>query len=162
MRTIFLCCFRPVSEESIRLCCQHLSLTQNPTSPKHGFKEAMKDKVVSLDNNFDVFISYSHKNVDVASSIYNHIKRAKPHWEIFFDQDSLKVGFAWQSKLYSSIGKISIFFFIKCYSSVTFLSIFFLFLHLVVLSGNHGNHCFYFFFTTFIYLHTKVSSISLS
>jgi len=111
MRTIFLCCFRPVSEESIRLCCQHLSLTQNPTSPKHGFKEAMKDKVVSLDNNFDVFISYSHKNVDVASSIYNHIKRAKPHWEIFFDQDSLKVGFAWQSKLYSSIGKISIFFF---------------------------------------------------
>ena len=64
----------------------------------------MKSKVTSLDNGFDVFISYSHRNADVAFSVYNYIKQVKPHWEIFFDQESLKVGYAWQSKLYSSIG----------------------------------------------------------
>ena len=55
--------------------------------------------------NYDVFISYSHQNSDMAHKIKDEILTFHPNWNIFIDVSELKTGVAWQVKLYSSIGK---------------------------------------------------------
>lgn len=51
--------------------------------------------------------------MDVAVKIVEQIKNVMPDWKIFFDQNDLRVGTAWQLKLYSSVGKYFFFFFQK-------------------------------------------------
>ena len=60
----------------------------------------------SLHEIFDVFISYSHKDTEVAKKIVKLMRTTMKDWNVFFDQKDLRVGSTWQLKLYSSIGEI--------------------------------------------------------
>ena len=55
---------------------------------------------------YDVFISYSHQNSEMAYKIKDQILHFHPNWKIFIDVAELKTGVAWQVKLYKSIGKL--------------------------------------------------------
>ena len=55
---------------------------------------------------YDVFISYSHQNSDMAHKIKDTILSFHPNWTIFIDVAELKTGVAWQVKLYKSIGNL--------------------------------------------------------
>eukprot|EP00111_Clytia_hemisphaerica_P017752 TCONS_00052511-protein len=95
---------RPVSEASIQNVLSTLCVDQKPTKDvKTTQQQEHSPKQISLENAYDLFISYSHQNYDVALKVYHVIKEQKPHWRIFFDQDELKAGHSWQSKLYHSI-----------------------------------------------------------
>ena len=58
---------------------------------------------------YDVFISYSHQNSDVAHNIQKFLSVIQPDWNIFIDITELKTGVSWQVKLYDSIGEYSYF-----------------------------------------------------
>lgn len=66
-------------------------------------KNNMK-KDLSLDDHYDVFISYSHKDTITANTLWNFIKQVRPEWNVFVDQEGLRVGSSWQLELYTSIG----------------------------------------------------------
>ena len=67
-------------------------------------KPKKKNGDVSFDDTFDVFISYSHKDVLAANKVVSRMKKIKPDWNVFIDQSGLRAGSAWQSMLYTSIG----------------------------------------------------------
>ena len=94
-----------MTNDSINEVCKSLPSLRETSEVTLDYDLAMKQKALSLDSKFDVFISYSHKNHQVATTIYNYIKQHKPHWIVFLDQDNLKAGHSWQSKLYQSIGR---------------------------------------------------------
>ncbi|XP_013414543.1 uncharacterized protein LOC106176622, partial [Lingula anatina] len=52
---------------------------------------------------YDVFISYSHKNTDKANFFLNTLTRLNPHLRIFYDRNELKAGTSWQQMLYHSV-----------------------------------------------------------
>ena len=70
----------------------------------HG-DETVSQAPALLGDHYDVFISYSHKNSDVAHEIKHHLAVFHPDWKIFIDVADLKTGVVWQTKLYNSIGK---------------------------------------------------------
>lgn len=97
--------FRPISVEMIRAACANVSAcirTEKKESKKE--KNLLNKKMISLDDSYDVFISYSHRDTTIANKAYNYIRKIKPDWNIFIDQSGLRTGSAWQSKLYKSIG----------------------------------------------------------
>lgn len=95
---------RPISVEMIRAACANVSAcirTEKKESKKE--KNLLNKKMISLDDSYDVFISYSHRDTTIANKAYNYIRKIKPDWNIFIDQSGLRTGSAWQSKLYKSI-----------------------------------------------------------
>ena len=67
-------------------------------------KSLKKTQSISLDDSYDLFISYSHRDTDIANQIFEILTRLKPEWDIFIDHSGLHAGSAWQAKLYQSIG----------------------------------------------------------
>ncbi len=49
-------------------------------------------KTEQLEQSYDVFISYSHRNVDVAKKCHQLLQESYPDIKIFFDYDELKAG----------------------------------------------------------------------
>jgi len=97
---------RPVNNDSILAACNAISSSfsfEVASSRKNALKLKNSDKALSLDNQYDVFISYSHKDTNVANAIVEFMKKLEPNWNIFIDQSSLRAGSAWQKKLYTSI-----------------------------------------------------------
>ena len=76
---------------------------ESPSSMSILKKNNMK-KELSLDDHYDVFISYSHKDTIIANTLWYFIKHVRPEWNVFVDQEELRVGSSWQSELYTSIG----------------------------------------------------------
>ena len=54
--------------------------------------EQMKESFETTKVEYDVFVSYCHKNLDRAKVVVNSLKREYPAARIFFDQDELKTG----------------------------------------------------------------------
>ena len=107
------CSFRPLSNDTLANACTVVAnwLHSNLAKLKaitHDNKEAITKAPSLLEDHYDVFISYSHKNSDVAHEIKRHLTIFHPDWKIFIDVADLKTGVVWQTKLYNSIGKIRI------------------------------------------------------
>ncbi|XP_033734725.1 uncharacterized protein LOC117323550 [Pecten maximus] len=73
-------------------------------------QDAEDDKTNVLDlpgptrtKNYDVFISYSHKNPDQAGDVLKELLGSKPEPKIFFDRSELTMGSMWQKTLYDSV-----------------------------------------------------------
>ncbi|OWF43843.1 uncharacterized protein LOC110459200 [Mizuhopecten yessoensis] len=52
---------------------------------------------------YDIFISYSHKNPDQAGDLLKELLGAKPEPKIFYDRSELTMGSMWQKTLYDSV-----------------------------------------------------------
>ena len=63
-------------------------LAVSPT--QHGFR-------------FDVFVSYSRKDLDKAALLVEELKRLRPRLRVFFDQLELNPGAAWQQEIYEAL-----------------------------------------------------------
>lgn len=61
---------------------------------------------------FDIFVSYCHRDMEIAVKIVDLITTSMPGCKIFFDMNNLTVGNTWQQKLYRSIGRFYLFLFI--------------------------------------------------
>eukprot|EP00794_Sanderia_malayensis_P007282 gene7282-8093_t len=104
---------RPVDFSKISKACNdvmkwlqvHLAEIQKLES---GNKKALTQPKSLQKAQYDVFISYSHKNTDTAKRIHKHLKLFHPDWNIFIDISELKTGVAWQVKLYDSIASSNI------------------------------------------------------
>ena len=101
---------RPFCDENISSACLTVTnwLSSNLSKLKQPQDHAVKPSTVPMSlsaDHYDVFISYSHRNGDVAHLIKEHITSSHPDWRIFIDVADLKTGVAWQTKLYKSIGK---------------------------------------------------------
>ena len=60
-------------------------------------------RLVEKDSEFDVFISYAHKD-DAAMQIFERaLLRAAPNIKIFLDRKNLNIGAAWQPEIFESI-----------------------------------------------------------
>ena len=68
---------------------------------KRHYQKAVAEK--KRKTQYDLFISYSHKNADIANSIVEDLKALKPDMRIFIDHQELIPGIAWQDKLYRSL-----------------------------------------------------------
>ena len=107
------CSFRPLSDDTLASACNlvanwlHSNLPKLKAVTSHD-NEAITKAPALLQDHYDVFISYSHKNSDVAHEIKRHLTVFHPDWKIFIDVADLKTGVVWQTKLYTSIGKIRI------------------------------------------------------
>ncbi|KAK3763175.1 hypothetical protein RRG08_035857 [Elysia crispata] len=56
---------------------------------------------------YDILISYSHRNREEPSKLYNILKEKYPYLNIFFDQNELKAGNLWQQALFEAVNKSS-------------------------------------------------------
>ena len=106
---------RTADYDKISQACKSVTdwLQMHLAEIKHLESETQTLKVAkpSVRNEYDVFISYSHQNSDVAYIIQRHLSLFYPDWNIFIDIAELQTGVAWQVKLYKSIGR---------YKTVTF------------------------------------------
>lgn len=55
------------------------------------------------DSEFDLFMSYSHKNLDTAQTILSRIRQICPEARIFFDRESLPPGTSWLTHVAESL-----------------------------------------------------------
>lgn len=72
---------------------------------KRRYHKAATTRVTGADENFnyDVFLSYSRKNQAEADWLYGEIHRQRPDLTIFMDKIEMRVGAAWQQKLYRAL-----------------------------------------------------------
>lgn len=54
--------------------------------------EQMKESFETAKMEYDVFVSYCHKNTDKAKVFVNSLKQENSDMRIFFDQSELKTG----------------------------------------------------------------------
>ncbi|XP_065058675.1 uncharacterized protein LOC135686383 isoform X2 [Rhopilema esculentum] len=98
---------RPADYDKISQACKSVTdwLQMHLAEIKHLESETQTLKVAkpSVRNEYDVFISYSHQNSDVAHVIQRHLSLFYPDWNIFIDIAELQTGVAWQVKLFKSI-----------------------------------------------------------
>eukprot|EP00794_Sanderia_malayensis_P007284 gene7284-8097_t len=97
---------RPFSEESVSTACSMVTRWLSSNVPQLKMNRESPLAITphtSLADHYDVFISYSHQNSDIAHQIKQHIMIFHPDWKIFIDVADLKTGVAWQTKLYNSI-----------------------------------------------------------
>ncbi len=104
---------RPFQDENISKACSVVTnwLERNLPKLKKNQDQETSPALTGepfLTGHYDVFISYSHQNSEVAHQIKQHIMISHPDWRIFIDVADLKTGVAWQTKLYNSIGKNSL------------------------------------------------------
>lgn len=52
---------------------------------------------------FDLFISYSHQNIEPAGLLMNELQHRRPDLRVFLDRMELKPGFAWQEHIFESL-----------------------------------------------------------
>ncbi|RUS78149.1 hypothetical protein EGW08_014097, partial [Elysia chlorotica] len=57
--------------------------------------------------NYDILISYSHRNREEPCKLYNILREKYPHLNIFFDQNELKAGNLWQQALFEAVNRAS-------------------------------------------------------
>ena len=112
----FLCIvIRPFSEEAVKHACSIVTSWLESNIPKlkkksgHVGQKLVKSPLL-LGDHYDVFISYSHVNSEIAHLIKDHLSTLHTDWKIFIDVADLKTGVVWQTKLYNSIGA----YFISC------------------------------------------------
>ena len=84
----------------INYACHTVSLSLQSEYYVNNPKKNQENREISLDDSYDVFISYSHKDISIANKIVSQITKTKPTWRVFIDQSGLRAGSAWQSKLY--------------------------------------------------------------
>ncbi|KAJ8037711.1 hypothetical protein HOLleu_18602 [Holothuria leucospilota] len=88
---------RPQDEDSINSACYQVivSLSVNFT------------RTISILNpiviQYDLFISYSHKDTEVAQKIVKMLQDVNPELKVFFDVLEIKTGKSWQRAMYHSI-----------------------------------------------------------
>ena len=64
-----------------------------------------ENRLSHIEPHYDVFLSYSHFNEDIAKKVIKELRIYQPDIKIFIDTDDLKAGGAWQQALYEAIGK---------------------------------------------------------
>jgi hypothetical protein len=57
----------------------------------------------TANSDFDVFVSYSHKNSESADQFITLLKEQRPNLRVFRDTDQLQVGMAWQSEIWDRL-----------------------------------------------------------
>ncbi|HEX7555218.1 MAG TPA: toll/interleukin-1 receptor domain-containing protein [Leptolinea sp.] len=62
-----------------------------------------KTNIKERKTSYDIFLSYSHKNIEEANRLLNELKMLKTDIRIFIDRIELEPGVAWQEKLYQCI-----------------------------------------------------------
>jgi hypothetical protein len=67
-----------------------------------------------LEPHYDVFLSYSHFNEDMAKNVMKKLRICQPDINIFIDTAELKAGGAWQQALYEAIGEHNILYSSSC------------------------------------------------
>ena len=99
--------FRDLDTDTLSDACSKVMITYQIEKVRLTEEDKQIGPVVTnLNEEYDVFISYCHRDMDVAVKIVEQIKQVVPEWKIFFDQNDLRVGTTWQLKLYSSVGKV--------------------------------------------------------
>ena len=58
---------------------------------------------VSDEFDFDVFVSYSHKNAAAADAFVLHLRQLRPGIRVFVDRHELQVGMAWHQEIFESL-----------------------------------------------------------
>ena len=112
---LFICLSsRPLSDSSLSNACGIVANWLQTNIPILKKIEGSKEETTAaasilLGDHYDVFISYSHMNSEVAHEIKRHLSICHPDWKIFIDVADLKTGVVWQTKLYNSIGETLIF-----------------------------------------------------
>ncbi|PVD32349.1 hypothetical protein C0Q70_07782 [Pomacea canaliculata] len=56
-----------------------------------------------MNSNYDVFISYAHKNPELPHHLHRALQDADPDMKIFFDTSELRAGKIWQEALYEAV-----------------------------------------------------------
>ena len=69
---------------------------RNYTSPAAPLTES---------TDFDVFVSYSHQNSEIADAFVALLRARRPAIRIFLDREHLQTGMAWQEEIYESLEK---------------------------------------------------------
>ena len=80
------------ADEALRVVLETVSATYTkPVAPVTG----------TID--YDVFISYSHKNTEASTAFVSLLRELRPDVRVFVDRDALEVGMAWQDEIYGSL-----------------------------------------------------------
>ena len=103
---LFVIFFRSLETNAITDACCMVSSSFKIEKLKLTQEDKLIATTSSLHEIFDVFISYSHKDTEIATKIVKLMRTKMRNWNVFFDQKDLRVGSTWQLKLYSSIGEI--------------------------------------------------------
>ncbi|XP_028416557.1 uncharacterized protein LOC114540636 [Dendronephthya gigantea] len=69
----------------------------------YGADNVDAKRLTFLEPHYDVFMSYSHINEDVAKQVIKELRIYQPDINIFIDTTELKAGSAWQQALYEAI-----------------------------------------------------------
>lgn len=59
--------------------------------------------IVDFKYKYDLFVSYSHENLQEIEFLVNELYKTNPSANIFFDKKTLHAGFAWQQEIYESL-----------------------------------------------------------
>ena len=68
---------------------------------REGYTSPIASVSEGLD--FDVFVSYSHKDAEVATAFVECLREIRPDVRVFVDRDTLRVGMAWQEEIFESL-----------------------------------------------------------
>ena len=79
------------------LSCEQVELLKNDVKDTSTSQE-------TSNQTYDVFLSYSHRNLEHAMRIIKELRVKKPDLNIFIDRTELKAGGAWQLTLYTALG----------------------------------------------------------
>lgn len=72
---------------------------------KNQINKASKDNFTADKFKYDLFVSYSHRNVSEANALVNEIKENRPDLRIFIDRLELNPGSAWQAEIFDALEK---------------------------------------------------------
>lgn len=75
---------------------------QEALSVFSSLKSQYQSPITNTSNGYryDVFISYSHKNTEVADYIVQRLRELKPDINVFLDRQDLNTGMAWQKEIF--------------------------------------------------------------
>lgn len=102
----YFCFSRINSAEKISVACITV-VSWLLSTPLKSSGQDESEKVSSAQGNYDVFLSYCHRNEDKAKQVMKELRIQQPNINIFLDTAELKAGGAWQQTLYEALGKYS-------------------------------------------------------
>lgn len=73
------------------LSCRERDTEKLKTAAK-SLNEHITKKETLKEKQYDIFISYSHKNMGKAKAVLNQVQQSNPDLDIFFDYAELKTG----------------------------------------------------------------------
>lgn len=89
--------------EKMAFACATVSGRLTPLNLPPDQDNVVED-IPLLQEHYDVFLSYSHYNDDVAKRIIKELRIYQPDINIFIDTAELKAGGVWQQTLYEALG----------------------------------------------------------